>query len=85
MLKKIIQMSSLVAVLAIAGGLSANASSGNEEDAAAPAGSFTSSMEAPASHNFDVSERQARHERFVLRFAEYKAAYEARHNGEPQK
>jgi hypothetical protein len=86
MLKKIIQISSLVFTLAVASGISANAASlsGNEEDAAAPAGSFTSDMAAPARLNFE-SDRRARHERFVLRFAENRAAYEARHNGEPQK
>jgi hypothetical protein len=72
MLKKIIQVSSLAAALAIASGISANAGSlgggGNEEDAAAPAGSFTSAMAVPASPNFDVSERRARHERFAMRF-----------------
>ena len=78
MLKKIIQVSSLVAALAIASGISANASSlsGNEEDAAAPAGSFTSAMEVPAGHKFDVSERRARHERFAMRFANAQSAGE---------
>jgi hypothetical protein len=70
MLKKIIQISSLAAALAIASGISANAASlsGNEEDAAAPAGSFTSAMEVPASPNFDAAEHRARHERFAMRF-----------------
>lgn len=44
MLKKIIQISSLAAMLALSAGLPASAS---EEDAAAPAGSFTSDMAAP--------------------------------------
>jgi hypothetical protein len=72
MLKKIIQVSSLVFTLAVASGISANASSlgGNEEDAAAPAGSFTSAMAVPASPNFNLSERRARHERFAMRFAQ---------------
>jgi hypothetical protein len=76
MLKKIIQISSLVAALAIAGGVSANAASlgGNEEDAAAPAGSFTSAMEAPATPHFNVSEHRARHERFAMRFAAEQSA-----------
>jgi hypothetical protein len=71
MLKKIIQVSSLIFTLAVTGGISANAGtfSGNEEDAAAPAGSFTSAMEVPASPNFNVSERRTRHERFAMRFA----------------
>ncbi|MES2293924.1 MAG: hypothetical protein V4527_11550 [Pseudomonadota bacterium] len=72
MLKKIIQVSSLVFTLAVAGGIPANASTlgGNEEDAAAPAGSFTSAMEVPASAQFNVSEHRARHERFAMRFAQ---------------
>ena len=44
MLKKIVQISSLAAMLALSAGLPASAS---EEDAAAPAGSFTSDMAAP--------------------------------------
>lgn len=44
MLKKIVQISSLAAMLALSAGLPASAS---EEDAAAPAGSFTSDMSAP--------------------------------------
>jgi hypothetical protein len=70
MLKRIIQVSSLVATLAIASGISANASSlsGNEEDAAAPVGSFTSTMAVPAGPNFEATDRRARHERFAMRF-----------------
>jgi hypothetical protein len=86
MLKKIIQVSSLVAALAIASGISANAGSlsGNEEDAAAPAGSFTSTMAVPAGPNFDASERRARHERFAMRFGDdlSTGGHAARHNGE---
>lgn len=84
MLKKIIQISSLVAALAIAGGVSANAASlgANEEDAAAPVGSFTSAMEVPAGPHFDVSEHRARHERFAMRFAAMRAM---RQDGDKQK
>lgn len=87
MLKKIIQVSSLVFALAVAGGISANAGtlSGNEEDAAAPAGSFTSAMEVPASSNFDVSGRRARHERFAMRFAQFAGEHAMRQDGEKQK
>jgi hypothetical protein len=45
MLKKIVQISSLAAMIALSAGLPASAS---EEDAAAPAGSFTSDMAIPA-------------------------------------
>ncbi|HWF63807.1 MAG TPA: hypothetical protein VN685_04260 [Rhizomicrobium sp.] len=45
MLKKIVQISSLAALIALSAGLPAGAS---EEDAAAPAGSFTSDMAIPA-------------------------------------
>lgn len=48
MLKKIVQISSLALMVAFAAGLPAHAS---EEDAAAPAGSFTSDMAAPAPHS----------------------------------
>jgi hypothetical protein len=48
MLKKIAGISSLALMGALAAGLPASAS---EEDAAAPAGSFTSDMAAPASHS----------------------------------
>ncbi|MES2293921.1 MAG: hypothetical protein V4527_11535 [Pseudomonadota bacterium] len=63
MLKAIIQVSSLVFTLAVASGISANASTlgGNEEDAAAPAGSFTSAMEILASSQFNVNEHRAPH------------------------
>ena len=87
MLKKIIQVSSLVFTLAVASGISANAGtlSGNEEDAAAPAGSFTSAMEVPAISNFDVSARRARHERFAMRFAQFGGARAMRQDSEKQK
>jgi hypothetical protein len=87
MLKKIIQVSSLVFTLAVAGGISANASTlgGNEEDAAAPAGSFTSAMAVPARLNFDVSERRARHERFAMRFAQSGGDRAMRQDSEKQK
>jgi hypothetical protein len=68
MLKKIIQVSSLVAALAIASGISANAGSANEEDIAAPVGSFTSAMAVPAGPNFEATDRRARHQRFAMRF-----------------
>ena len=45
MLKRIVQISSLAALIALSVGLPAIA---NEEDAAAPAGSFTSDMAIPA-------------------------------------
>ncbi len=63
MLKAIIQVSSLVFTLAVASGISANASTlgGNEEDAAAPAGSFTSAMEILASSQVNVNEHRAPH------------------------
>ena len=89
MLKKIVQISSLVAALAIAGGVSANAASlgGNEEDAAAPAGSFTSAMDVPAGPHFRASERQARHDRFAMRFAYEQSARDraARQDSEAQR
>jgi hypothetical protein len=87
MLKKIIQVSSLVFTLAVAGGISANAGTlgGNEEDAAAPVGSFTSAMAVPASSNFDVSERRARHEHFAMRFAQSGGARAMRQDSEKQK
>jgi hypothetical protein len=69
MLKKFIQISSMAAALAIASGISASAATGNEEDAAAPAGSFTSTMPAPASPNFEFREHRAHHDRFAMRFA----------------
>lgn len=47
MLKKLIQISSLTAMLALTAILPA-AASASEEDAAAPAGSFTSDMAIPA-------------------------------------
>ena len=67
MLKKLIQVSSLVCTLAMASWIPANASS-NEEDAAAPVGSFTSDMSVPASLNFEATDRRVRHERFAMRF-----------------
>jgi hypothetical protein len=45
MLKRIAQISSLTLIMGLAAGLAASAS---EEDAAAPAGSFTSHMTLPA-------------------------------------
>jgi hypothetical protein len=44
-LKKILQMSALASVLAL--GIALPASAANEEDAAAPLGSFTADMPAP--------------------------------------
>ena len=78
MLKKIIQVSSLVFTLAVAGGISANAATVgvSEEDAAAPAGSFTSAMEAPTSSNFAAIERHVRHEHFAMRFASAQFAHD---------
>jgi hypothetical protein len=78
MLKKIIQVSSLVFTLAVASGISANAATlgVNEEDAAAPAGSFTSAMEVPASPNFAAMDRHARHEFFAMRFANARFAHD---------
>ena len=55
MLKKIAQISSLAALIALSAGLPAMAS---DEDAAAPAGSFTSDMAIPAPvghHHFHFS------------------------------
>lgn len=76
MFKKIIQVSSLVFTLAVAGGISAHAASlgVNEEDAAAPAGSFTSAMRAPAGPNSTAMDRHARHEHFAMRFASEQSA-----------
>jgi hypothetical protein len=54
MLKKFIQASSIACLLAIGAGFSANAaipSGGNEEDLAAPVGSFTSDIAIPSDKN----------------------------------
>jgi hypothetical protein len=60
MLKKLIQVSSLTAMLALTAILPA-AASANEEDAAAPAGSFTSDMAIPARVGHDHAAFFARH------------------------
>jgi len=71
MLKKLIQVSSLVCTLAIGTWIPANASSvggsGNEEDAAAPVGSFTSDMPVPASLKFAGVDQRCRHEKVAMR------------------
>jgi hypothetical protein len=89
MLKKIIQVSSLVFTLALASGISANAASlgANEEDAAAPAGSFTSAMEIPAGRHFDLDARRMRHERLAMRFSNERSAADRamRQDSEQQK
>lgn len=83
MLKKIIQVSSLVCVLAAASWIPANAAS--EEDAAAPAGSFTSNMSVPAT-GLDGAYRRWRHERFAMRFDGVSARERAaRHDGDGQR
>jgi hypothetical protein len=65
MLKKIVQISSLAAMIALSAGLPASAS---EEDAAAPAGSFTSDMAIPARvghhHFFHFGQWRVGHHRF---------------------
>ena len=61
MLKKILQMSTLASVLAIAAALPAAAA--NEEDAAKPVGSFTSDMPAPMNPRFEAF--MARHPEFA--------------------
>ena len=69
MLQKILRASSLVFVLAMGASVSAHASelgvSANEEDLAAPHGSFTSDMAAPADF---TAARMGRRERFAMRF-----------------
>ena len=60
-LKKILQMSALASVLAIAMALPAAAAT--EEDAAAPVGSFTSDMSAPMNPRFEAF--MARHPGFA--------------------
>jgi hypothetical protein len=69
MSKRILYASSLVFVLAMSVSMSANASSltGNEEDLAAPHGSFTSDMAAPADF---TAARLERRERFAMRFSD---------------
>ena len=60
MLKRLIQVSSLTALLALGAVLPAAAwTGGSEEDAAAPAGSFTSSMAIPMR-----ADRVSGHDRF---------------------
>ena len=61
MLKRILQMSALASVLAMAAALPAAAA--NEEDAAQPAGSFTSDMRAPLNPRFEAF--MARHAEFA--------------------
>ena len=69
MLKKIVQISSLAALIALSAGLPAMAS---DEDAAAPAGSFTSDMAIPARVGHDHAaffhRHHARMERWSHRF-----------------
>lgn len=67
MLKNILQVSVLASVLAIGAGLPAFAA-GNEEDAAAPVGSFTSDMSAPVSPRFEAF--LARHPEFARHMRE---------------
>ena len=71
MLQKIIRVSSLAFVLAMGASISAHASelnvSANEEDLAAPHGSFTSDMAAPADF---TAARLERRERFAMRFGD---------------
>ena len=68
MLKKILQMSALASMLAIGIALPASAMV-NEEDAAAPAGSFTSDMAAPMSPRFEAF--LAHHPGFAHRMREH--------------
>jgi hypothetical protein len=63
MLKKMLQMSVLASVLAMGMALPASAAVYSEEDAAAPAGSFTSEMAAPMSPRFEAF--LARHPEFA--------------------
>jgi len=62
MLKRLIQVSSLTGLLALSAILPAAAwTGGSEEDAAAPAGSFTSSMAIPMRLGHDRAFRFHRH------------------------
>jgi hypothetical protein len=81
MLKKIIQVSSLVGALALATWIPANAAS--EEDAAAPVGSFTSNMSVPHGAGFDGASHRWRHERLAMRFDG--GAHAARHTDDGQR
>ena len=81
MLKKFIQISSLVGALAVATLAPANAAS--EEDAAAPAGSFTSTMHVP--HGAGFEDRRWRHERFAMRFDGAGSVHAARHYDDGQR
>jgi hypothetical protein len=69
MSKRILYASSLAFVLTVGTFMSANASSltGNEEDLAAPHGSFTSDMATPADY---TAARLERRERFAMRFSD---------------
>jgi len=62
-LKKILQTSAVVSVLAIGFGLPASAAVYSEEDAAAPVGSFTTDMTVPMSPRFTAF--MARHPEFA--------------------
>ena len=81
-MKKILQMSALASVLALSIALPA-AAAVNEEDAAAPAGSFTSDMPVPMSIRAqDGASRQQRFEAFMhermMRRAEIERSASAR-------
>lgn len=82
MLKKILQVSSLVFALAMGGSISANASGagGNEEDFSAPIGSFTSDMPVPANPNYAGVDRRWHHERVAMRFKD--EGHRVRHTSE---
>jgi hypothetical protein len=71
MLKEIIRASSLAFVVAMGASVSAHASElnvgANEENLAAPHGSFTSDMTAPADF---TAARMERRERFAMRFGD---------------
>ena len=66
MLKRIIQASSIACILMIGAGVSANAAGTNEEDLAAPAGSFTSASAIPFGKDFRAHPQSRRFERFAL-------------------
>ncbi len=68
MLKKIITASSIACMLMIGAGVSANAATlgANEEDIAAPAGSFTSEAAVPHDRRFQGRHQSMRFERFAL-------------------
>jgi hypothetical protein len=73
MLKKILQVSSLGLMVALAAGLPASA---NEEDAAAPVGSFTSDMAVPQSQ---VGPQFAMHRHHAFWFARHAQNRDGRH------